>query len=186
MPRGMTRTVRHRGRCRPHRRREVMRAHRCRVWHMHMDMLRRARRSHRHNATVTRMHCPHRHSIAIAPFRHDLDQCKCVAAIHRMHDTAGVAARNRSLLHRAVTGTRSARSKGVRRSTAIGRRPIPIRKRTIDSNAAPAISARSSARRRAPAAAGGRASACCRTSGGRGRTARRSWAAARRSLSRSP
>lgn len=129
MLRRVTRAVRHDGRCRLHRRWEGMRAHRCRVWHTHtrhMHMLRRARRSHRHNATVTRMHCPHRHSIAIAPFRHDLDQCKCVAAIHRMHDTAGVAARNRSLLHRAVTGTR--------RGAQQGRMPIHSHRPSTDTD----------------------------------------------------
>ncbi|VWC77856.1 hypothetical protein BLA50215_01014 [Burkholderia lata] len=124
-------------------------------------------------ATVTRMHRPHRHSIAIEPIRHDLDQRMCVAAIHGMHETAGAVARNRSLLHRAVTGVRSAYGSRARRSSAIGRRPMAVRKRTIDSNAAPAISVRTSARIRAPAAAGGRASTRCRTSGERGRTAHR-------------
>lgn len=58
-------------------------------------------------ATVTRIHRPHRHSIATAPFRHDLDQRMCVSAIHRVHGTAGAAARNHSFLHRAVAGARS-------------------------------------------------------------------------------
>ncbi|WP_208454047.1 hypothetical protein, partial [Burkholderia gladioli] len=103
---------------------------------MRMHVHRHARRSKRHGATVTRMHRPHRHSIAIAPFRHDFDQRICIGAIHGVHETAGAVARNRSFLHRAVAGPWSAHRR-VRRSSAIGCRPIPVGKRTIDSNAAP-------------------------------------------------
>ena len=148
-----------------------MRAHRCRVWRTHTPC--RARRSHRHGTTVTRMHCPHRHSIATAPFRHDLDQRMCVGAIHGVHDAARAAARNHSFVHRAPRDVHDRRTVAYADPQPSGL-PIPVRKRTIDSNAAPAISARASARRRALADAGGRASTCCRTSGGRGRTARRS------------
>ncbi|VWD06229.1 hypothetical protein BLA18110_04398 [Burkholderia lata] len=170
-PRRATCVVRYGRRRRSHRWREGMREQRCRVWHIHAH--RGAHRSHRHGATVTRMHRPYHHSIVIEPIRHDLDQRMCVAAIHGMNETAGAVARNRSLLHRAVIGARSAYGSRARRSPAIGRRPMPVRKRTIDSNAAQAISERPSARICAPAAAGGRASTRCRTSGERGRAAHR-------------
>ena len=168
-----THVVRRGGRCCLHRRREGMRAHRCRVWRTHTPC--RARRSHRHGTTVTRMHCPHRHSIATALFRHDLDQRMCVGAIHGVHDAARCCAE--SFVRASCTArcpVHDRRTVAYADPQPSASLPIPVRKRTIDSNAAPAISARASARRRALADAGGRASTCCRTSGGRGRTARRS------------
>ncbi|MDN7698651.1 hypothetical protein R0290_20935 [Burkholderia semiarida] len=105
-------------------------------------------RAHRPGTAITPMRRTYRHSIAIAPGRHDFGQCMCVDAMRGMHELRRPMPMRGIVHFGIVRASIDARSGRTRQCTAVDRRqrPTAIRKRTIDSNAAPAISARPSAR----------------------------------------